>query len=74
MAGDANFPYDGCYVDATITLWTQNSKDYGNRINGNLRGIRFRADGEEFGRPALEAEEEFDELPDDGDDDDFLND
>jgi len=71
---DDGKPYNGCYVDATLTLWTQDNS-FGKRINGNLRAIRFRGDGEAFGRPAIEADDEFSEAPEDGaDDDGFLDD
>jgi len=71
LTAEDNKPYNGCYVDATLTLWTQNNQ-YGKRINGNLRAIRFRSDGDAFGRPPIEAEDEFSEVPED--DGDFLDD
>jgi len=70
---DDGKPYNGCYVDATFTMWTQDNS-FGKRVNGNLRAIRFRGDGEAFGRPAIEAEDEFSESPDSEDDDSFLED
>lgn len=64
-------PYNGCYVDATLTLWTQDNQ-FGKRINGNLRAIRFRSDGEAFGRPPIDADDEFSESAESGGD--FLDD
>lgn len=64
-------PYAGCYVDGSITLWTQDN-EYGKRVNANLRAVRFRKDGDAFGRKPVDADEEFDIL-DDEDDDDFLD-
>ena len=54
-------PYAGCYVNGTITLWTQDHPVGGKRINANLRGVQFLRDGESFGgAPRIIAEEEFD--------------
>lgn len=41
-------PYAGCYVNAIVTLWPQDNQ-YGRRINAQLDGVQFRADGEPFG-------------------------
>lgn len=59
--GDAQAPYAGCYVNASITLWAQNNK-FGKRINANLRAIQFVNDGEAFGVAPVDAEEEFEVL------------
>ena len=40
--------YAGCYVNAIVEPWAQNNQ-YGKRINANLLGIQFVADGEPFG-------------------------
>lgn len=64
-------PYAGCFVNGTVTLWTQDN-EFGKRINANLRGVQFVSDGEAFGIAPVDAEDEFDELEDDGDDD-FLD-
>ena len=67
-------PYSGCYVNGTITLWAQDN-EYGQRVNGNLRGVQFFKDGEAFGVKPVDADEEFDDIEDaDGntsDDDDW---
>ena len=70
---EPNIPYAGCYVNATITLWTQDN-EYGSRINANLRLVQFAKDGDAFGAAAANAEEELDILDDDEDGDDFLED
>lgn len=59
--GEPQAPYAGCYVNATITLWTQNNQ-YGKRINANLRAIQFVQDGAAFGRAPVDAEDEFEPL------------
>lgn len=61
--GDAQAPYSGCYVNASITLWLQNNQ-YGKRINANLRAVQFSEKGEAFGVQAARAEEEFEALGD----------
>ena len=40
-------PYAGCYVNATVELWAQDSQ-YGKRINASLGGIQFLRDGDAF--------------------------
>lgn len=79
VEGEPQAPYGGCYVNATITLWTQNNK-WGKRINANLRGTQFVKDGDAFGRAPISAEDEFEALEDNtpadasmevGDDDPF---
>jgi hypothetical protein len=61
--------YSGCYVNMMVRLWDQNNQ-YGSRINANLLGVQFMADGDKFSninRPA--ADEMFDD--EGGDDDGF---
>lgn len=70
VAEDAK-PYSGCYVNGSITLWTQDNQ-YGKRINANLRAVQFVKDGEAFGVKQAAAEEEFDVIEVD-DADDFLD-
>lgn len=54
-----NKPYAGCYVNATIRLWTQDSKEWGKRVNAQLRAVQFWGDGEPFGEGSANTEEEF---------------
>lgn len=68
--GDEQTPYGGCYVNATVTLWAQNNK-WGKRINANLRGVQFVADGEAFGTAPMSADSEFEALEDGGASDAF---
>lgn len=70
QAGDEDFPYAGCYVNATISLWTNHHPKGGPRIISNLRAIQFAADGEPFSAAAVvDAESEFEEFDNDFDDD-----
>lgn len=50
--------YSGCYVNATISLWTQDNK-WGKRINATLRGVQFFADGEAFSGGGTASVDEF---------------
>ena len=59
--GDRQAPYAGCYVNATVTLWTQKNQ-YGQRVNANLRAVQFVKDGAGFGRAPVDADEEFEAL------------
>lgn len=69
---DDDLFYAGCYVTASCDLWFQNNA-YGKRINANLYGVQFIADGEEFGRGASpDVSDDFDDLGDDEDDNDEL--
>jgi hypothetical protein len=61
--GDADFPYNGCYVNATVTLWTQDSHSRVG-INGNLLALQFCEDGQAFGRQSANPDSEFEALED----------
>lgn len=61
--------YSGCYVNASIELWTQDNS-FGKRINAQLRGVQFLRKGDAFAggsRPA-DAEEFPEELGTEGGD------
>ena len=70
-------PYAGCYVNASIEFWGQlpgKGKDgdpIPARINAQLRGVQFLRDGDAFaaGRPA--DSDEFEEVTEGADADDF---
>lgn len=53
--------YGGCYVDASVDIYPQDSTEYGRRINCSLRGVRFAAPGESFGGGAPASADEFGE-------------
>jgi hypothetical protein len=52
-------PYSGCYVHASITVWAQDSKDWGKRINASLNAVMFAEDGESFSGGGVDVDEEF---------------
>ena len=64
---DDGRPYSGCYVNAVVELWSQDNS-YGKRINANLLGVQFYADGEPFAAGAAASDDDFDDF---GDDEDF---
>lgn len=49
-------PYAGAYVNAIISLWAQDNK-FGRRINAQLDGVQFYADGEPFGDGGISVDE-----------------
>lgn len=59
-------PYAGCYVNAILSLWAQDNQ-FGRRINAQLDGVQFRADGEPFGDGGISADA-FDAFGEDFDD------
>jgi len=60
--GDKEWPYNGCYVNVSGTLWGQDS--HGRKaINGNVLAIQFVKDGAAFGRPPADTNAEFESLP-----------
>lgn len=62
--GNAQFPYSGCYINGSITLWLQNNS-YGKRINANLLTVQFVRDGEAFGGgERVDPDDEFEALGD----------
>jgi hypothetical protein len=55
-------PYSGCYVDATLEIFTYNNS--GNGISASLAGVQFRRDGDAFGGGKPADVEDFDDLSD----------
>lgn len=60
LAESSGRPYSGCYVNASVEFWAQESKDWGNRINCTLRGVQFNRDGDAFSGSAPASTDEFD--------------
>jgi len=54
-------PYAGCYVNASVELWTQDN-NYGKRVNATLRGVQFYKDGESFAGGGVASDDDFDDL------------
>lgn len=53
-------PYAGCYVNASIELFTYNNS--GNGISASLKGVQFVKDGDAFGGGAPASPDDFDDL------------
>jgi hypothetical protein len=63
-------PYAGCFVNGIASIWAQDHKKYGKRLNATLEGVQYFRKGDAFGMRPL-ATSAFDEFPDTGEDDDF---
>lgn len=61
---DSGVVYAGCYVNASIELWAQDSSQWGKRINAQLRGVQFAGPGDAF---AAGTSADADEFPGAGD-------
>lgn len=53
-------PYDGCYVIASVELFTYSKG--GNGISAQLRGVQFLRDGDAFSGGTPASEDEFDNI------------
>ncbi len=53
---DDNVIYAGCFVNAIMSLWFQNNQ-FGKRVNAQLDGVQFAADGEPFGDAGVSVDE-----------------
>lgn len=68
VSEDDGLFYGGCYVDAIIRFYPVDDPDKGGKgIFASLEGVRFRSDGEAFGRGGASADD-FDDIDDDDDD------
>lgn len=62
--------FGGCYVNMAIRIWAQDNK-WGKRVNAELLGVQFVKEGEPFGEGVFKAEAAFEDLSDEGDDEDY---
>lgn len=65
--------YSGCYVNAIVTLWYQpagqkNGNPVPHAVYASLEAVQFVRDGEAFGAPGVDVDEDFEDLTDDEDD------
>jgi hypothetical protein len=65
-------PYSGCYVNAILVLWAQDHSKGGKRVNAQLAGIQFLADGDSFGGGRAAQPDEFEALAVSGGADDLI--
>jgi len=61
-------PYKGAYVLAKLDIWAQDNT-HGKAIRCELRGIQFMKDGPAFGGGTKAAADEYEDLSDQGDED-----
>ncbi len=54
-------PYSGCYVNASIDVWAQDSTDYGKGIFASLIALQFKEDGAAFSGGEGYAETDFED-------------
>lgn len=59
-------PYAGCYVNAIIRFWCQDTD--GGALRCSLEAVQFLKDGEAFGAAPVDTDEEFDDESDGGGD------
>ncbi|QPZ53269.1 putative DNA replication protein [Achromobacter phage vB_AchrS_AchV4] len=65
--------YPGCYVNAVVRLYVvTDQKKGGNGIFASLEAIQYFAKGDRFGGKPVDADDVFDELGDEDDEDDPL--
>jgi hypothetical protein len=63
--------YGGCYVNAIVVLWAQDNQ-FGQRVNAQITGVQFFADGDSFGGGAMAASaDDFADVTDGADADDL---
>ena len=60
--GDEGTPYGGCYVVASVEIYTQDSPSFGKGLRAGLRGVQFLKDGKSFGGAAPVGMDEFEDL------------
>lgn len=64
--------YSGCFCNLVLDVWGQdNSKGFGNRINCTLLGVQFFRDGDSFGGGQKASDDDFEDLSDTGEGEDF---
>lgn len=54
-------PYGGCFVNASLELWAQDN-NFGKRVNAQLKGLQFYADGDAFSGGAPADPDDFDDI------------
>ena len=71
VAADSK-PYSGCYVNAVMDFWAQDSAQFGKRVNATVTGVQFAADGDSFGGGSrVASEDDFEDVSGGADADDL---
>ena len=66
---EVKVPYAGCYVNATVDIYVQKGDFPG--VRGSVSGVQFYSDGEAFGGGRPASADEFDDVTEGADADDF---
>lgn len=66
IAEDSGIVYSGCYGNASIAAWAQDSQDFGKRVNAQIRGFQFTRDGDAFAAGTAAGADEFETVADTG--------
>lgn len=54
-------PYAGCYVNASVEIWSQENK-FGKTLRCELLGLQFAGDGDAFAAGSVADESDFEDL------------
>jgi len=65
---DSGDVYAGCYGAFNLEIWAQDHKQFGKRINAQLRGFMKQTDGDAFVAGSAADESDFGDVADTGDD------
>lgn len=63
-------PYGGCYVNASIRFYAYDHETGGKGVSASLEAVQFYKNGPSFGAGPVDAEKEFEKLPDEAEGDD----
>lgn len=66
---DSGKVYAGCYGAFSLEFWAQDHKQYGKRVNAQLRGFMFQRDGDAFAAGSAADESDFGDVADTGESD-----
>ena len=73
LAADDGKPYSGCYVKANLRFYAVSGKDKGgDGFFCGLEAVQFYKDGDAFGAAPVDADDVFDDLTEEGGDDDIM--
>lgn len=67
VSAESGVVYGGCFGNASLELWAQDSPQYGKRINAQIRGFQKTRDGDAFGGGTRATTDEFGDVSDTGD-------
>lgn len=65
---DSGVVYAGCYGAFNLEFWAQDHKQFGKRVNAQLRGFMKQRDGDAFAAGSAAGEDDFAGVGDTGDD------